>query len=106
MIWPRRWSRSRRSAAAWSIRAAHWRSARTPREARLGWPSRPAADRSPFERLDFTYMPSCDVARDLAFYRDVLGGEVVFPIEAIGTRVAPLKLAEHGPRQLLSLIHI
>jgi hypothetical protein len=39
------------------------------------------ADRSPFERLDFTDMPSCDVARDLAFYRDVFGGEVVFAIE-------------------------
>jgi catechol 2,3-dioxygenase-like lactoylglutathione lyase family enzyme len=39
------------------------------------------ADRSLFERLDFTCMPSCDVARDLAFYRDVLGGEVVFAIE-------------------------
>jgi hypothetical protein len=39
------------------------------------------ADRSAFERLDFTYMPSCDVARDLAFDRGVLGGEVVFAIE-------------------------
>jgi catechol 2,3-dioxygenase-like lactoylglutathione lyase family enzyme len=39
------------------------------------------ADRSLFERLDFTCMPSCDVARDLAFYRAVLGGEVVFAIE-------------------------
>jgi hypothetical protein len=60
------------------------------------------ADRSPFERLDFIYMPSSDVARDLAFYRDVLGGEVVFAIEALGTRVAQLKLAEHGPRLLLA----
>jgi hypothetical protein len=42
------------------------------------------ADRSPFERLGFTYMPSCDVARDLVFYRDVLGGEVVFAIERSG----------------------
>jgi catechol 2,3-dioxygenase-like lactoylglutathione lyase family enzyme len=59
-------------------------------------------DPPPFEGLDFIYMPSRDVARDLAFYRDVLGGELVFAIEAMGTRVAQLKLAEHDPRLLLA----
>ena len=64
--------------------------------------SRTVADRSPLERLDFVYMPTRDAARDLAFYRDVLGGEVVFAIEAMGTRVAQLKLGERGPRLMLA----
>ena len=33
-------------------------------------------------------MPSTDVARDLGYYEDVLGAEIVFAIEAFGTRVA------------------
>lgn len=59
-------------------------------------------DRSPLEQLDFVYMPSRDPARDLAYYRDVLGCEVVFAIEAMGTRVAQLKLGERGPRLMLA----
>jgi hypothetical protein len=55
-----------------------------------------------FESLDFLYMPSSDVAADLAFYADVLGGEVVFAIEAMGTRVAQVKLTDDGPRLLLA----
>jgi hypothetical protein len=57
---------------------------------------------SPFEALDFIYMPSRDVASDLAFHTDVLGGELVFAIEAFGTRVAQVKLTEDGPRLLLA----
>jgi catechol 2,3-dioxygenase-like lactoylglutathione lyase family enzyme len=56
----------------------------------------------PFEALDFIYMPSADVARDLAFYVDVLGGETVFAIEAFDARVAQVKLSEGGPRLLLA----
>ncbi len=55
-----------------------------------------------FERLDFLYLPSADVARDLGFYRDVLGGEVVFAIEAFGTRVAEVRLASDSPHLLLA----
>jgi predicted enzyme related to lactoylglutathione lyase len=58
--------------------------------------------RSPLEQLDFVYMPSRDPARDLAFYRDALGGQVVFAIEAMGTRVAQLTLGEPGPRLMLA----
>jgi hypothetical protein len=54
------------------------------------------------ESFDFLYMPSTDVARDLGYYRDVLGGEVVFAIEAFGTRVAEVRLAEGGPRLVLA----
>jgi catechol 2,3-dioxygenase-like lactoylglutathione lyase family enzyme len=54
------------------------------------------------ESFDFLYMPSTDVARDLGYYRDVLGAEVVFAIEAFGTRVAQVKLSEDGPRLVLA----
>jgi hypothetical protein len=56
----------------------------------------------PFEGLDFIYMPSADVAGDLGFYRDVLGGELVFAIEAFGARVAQVRVSEGGPRLLLA----
>ena len=56
----------------------------------------------PFEGLDFIYMPSSDVAADLGFYRDVLGGEIVFAIEAFGTRVAQVRLEADAPRLLLA----
>jgi catechol 2,3-dioxygenase-like lactoylglutathione lyase family enzyme len=64
----------------------------------------PAAGRGslPFISLDFVYVPSRDVARDLGFYRDVLGGEVVFAIEAFETRVAEVRLASESPHLLLA----
>jgi hypothetical protein len=46
-------------------------------------------------------MPSTDVARDLGFYAELLGGEVVFAIEAFGTRVAEVRVAD-GPRLVLA----
>lgn len=55
-----------------------------------------------FESLDFLYVPSADVARDVGFFRDVLGGEVVFAIEAFGTRVAEVRVASDSPRLLLA----
>lgn len=54
------------------------------------------------ESFDFLYMPSSDVARDLGYYRDVLGAEIVFAIEAFGTRVAEVRLTKGGPRLLLA----
>jgi catechol 2,3-dioxygenase-like lactoylglutathione lyase family enzyme len=54
------------------------------------------------EALDVLYVPSRDVEADLAFYRDVLGARVVFAIEAMGTRVAEVALADHGPRVVLA----
>ena len=55
-----------------------------------------------FEQLDFLYMPSRDVAADLAFYTEVLDAEIVFAIEAFGTRVAQVRLVQDGPRLLLA----
>jgi hypothetical protein len=46
-------------------------------------------------------MPSSDVARDLVFYTELLGGEVVFAIEAFDTRVAEVRVAG-GPRLVLA----
>lgn len=54
------------------------------------------------EALDVLYVPSRDVAADLAFYRDVLGARVVFAIEAMGTRVAEVATSPHGPRVVLA----
>lgn len=56
----------------------------------------------PFDQLDFLYTPSRDVAADLSYFSDVLGGRVVFAIEAMGTRVAAIELAEGPPLVLLT----
>ena len=61
----------------------------------------PAGDLG-FEGLDFIYMPSADVAADLAYYTEALGSEVVFAIEAFETRVAQVRIANEGPRLLLA----
>ena len=55
-----------------------------------------------FERLEYIYMPSRDVASDMAWFRDVLGGRVVFAIDAMGTRVAMIELTTEPPRLLLA----
>jgi hypothetical protein len=58
--------------------------------------------RLPFQQLDFLYVPSRDVAGDLAFFSDVLGGMVVFAIDSMGTRVAAVRLTEDPPLVLLT----
>ncbi len=55
-----------------------------------------------FGSLDFVYLPSRDVARDLAHFTDSLGGTVVFAIEAFGTRVAMVHLTQESPAVLLA----
>jgi catechol 2,3-dioxygenase-like lactoylglutathione lyase family enzyme len=54
-----------------------------------------------FDSLDFLYMPSSDPAAELEWFETVLGAEVVFAIEAFGTRVAMLQPAA-GPAVLLA----
>jgi hypothetical protein len=56
----------------------------------------------PFDRLDYVYMPSRDIVADLTWFRDVLGGRVVFAIEAMGARVAMIELTADPPRILLA----
>ena len=55
-----------------------------------------------FDRLDFVYLPSRDVAADLRHFTGGLGAEVVFAIEAFGTRVAMVRLDPHPPALLLA----
>ena len=56
----------------------------------------------PFEQLDFLYTPSRDVAADVAYFTEVLGGRVAFAIEAMGTRVAAIELTSGPPTILLT----
>ena len=55
-----------------------------------------------FDRLDFVYLPSRNVATDLRHFTDGLGAEVVFAIEAFGTRVAMVRLAPDPPPLLFA----
>ena len=55
-----------------------------------------------FDQLDYVYLPSRDVAADLAFFTDVLGARCVFAIDGMGTRVAMVALTESPPRLLLA----
>ena len=56
----------------------------------------------PFTQLDFLYMPSRDVAADVAYFTDVLGGRLVFAVEGMGTRVAMIRLTDAPPSVLLA----
>ena len=62
----------------------------------------PGDGQLPFQQLDFLYVPSRDVARDLAFFSEVLGGRVVFAIDSMGTRVAAVRLTGDPPLVLLT----
>jgi hypothetical protein len=55
-----------------------------------------------FDRLDFLYLPSRDVAADVLHFTDRLGAELVFAIEAFGTRVAMVRLEPDAPALLLA----
>ena len=55
-----------------------------------------------FEHLDYVYMPSRDVAADVAYFTEVLGGQLIFAIDGMGTRVAMVALTEDPPRILLA----
>jgi hypothetical protein len=55
-----------------------------------------------FGSLDFLYLPSRDVAAELRHFTERLGAELVFAIEAFGTRVAMLRLSPEPPALLLA----
>jgi hypothetical protein len=59
----------------------------------------------PFGSLDFVYTPSTDVAADMEAFVSSLGAQVEFAIEAYGTRVAMVRLAD-GPPDLLLADHL
>ncbi|MFN2525515.1 MAG: VOC family protein [Actinomycetota bacterium] len=52
-------------------------------------------------RLTYLYVGSSDVEADLKFYRDRLGGKIVWRAEAFETEVAAVELGE-GPLLLLA----
>ncbi len=56
----------------------------------------------PFEELDFIYSPIADVASEARYLSEVLGGRVVFAVEAMGTRVAAIDLVGKPPYLLLA----
>jgi hypothetical protein len=56
----------------------------------------------PFEGLDYVYMPSRDVALDVRYFTDVIGGRLVFAIEGMGARVAMFELTDTPPRLFLA----
>ncbi len=58
--------------------------------------------RPPFGSLDFLYVPSEDVAADMAYFTDVLGGRVLFAVEGMGARVAAIELSTGPPAVLLT----
>ena len=62
----------------------------------------PQSIQPPFDRLDFLYVPSEDVARDLGYFSDVLGGRIVFAIDGMGARVAAVQLSSGPPLILLT----
>jgi hypothetical protein len=72
-------------------------------------PGKPAAaepdSRPPFIQLDYLYVPSTDVAKDLKYFAGVLGGEIGFAVEGMGARVAMVRLTE-GPPHLLLTDHL
>ena len=53
------------------------------------------------ESLDFIYMPSDDPAAEMEWFAATLSAEIVFAIEAFGTRVVMLRPSD-GPRVLLA----
>ena len=52
-------------------------------------------------QLVYLYVGSSDVGRDLGFYRDRLGGELVWRSEGLGAEVAAVRLGD-GPLVLLA----
>jgi hypothetical protein len=57
---------------------------------------------APFVQLDYLYTPSHDVAADIRYFTDVLGGTLAFSIDAMGTRVAMIRFTDAPPYVLLT----
>jgi len=55
-----------------------------------------------FDGLEFVYLPSRDVAADLKHFTDKVGAELVFAVEAFGTRMAMVRLSPDPPALLLA----
>lgn len=53
-------------------------------------------------QLDYLYTPSRDVAADVTFFTEVLGGRLGFAVEGMGARVAMIELTSGPPHVLLA----
>jgi hypothetical protein len=59
----------------------------------------------PFQQLDYLYTPSEDVAADVRYFTEVLGGILTFAIDSMGARVAKIDMTG-GPPDLLLTDHL
>ena len=57
---------------------------------------------TPFQQLDYLYTPSHDVAADVRYFTEVLGGRLGFAAEGMGARVAMVELTGGPPHVLLT----
>jgi hypothetical protein len=57
---------------------------------------------APFIQLDYLYVPSTNVPKDLEYFTSVLGGELGFAVEGMGARVAMVRLTQGPPHVLLT----
>ena len=57
---------------------------------------------TPFQQLDYLYTPSHDVAADVRYFTEVLGGRLGFAVEGMGARVAMVELTGGPPHVLLT----
>lgn len=55
-----------------------------------------------FLQLDYLYTPSSDVAADVRYFTEVLGGRLAFAVEGMGARVAMIELTGGPPHVLLT----
>jgi hypothetical protein len=55
-----------------------------------------------FLTLDFLYVPAPDFEATLSYYRETLGGELVWKVRGMGTVVANVRLSASGPAILIS----
>jgi hypothetical protein len=65
-------------------------------------PMLPCSDMVSSGSLDFVYVPSRDVAADVAWARDGLDARLIFAIDSAGTRVAMVELAVAPPALLFA----
>lgn len=55
-----------------------------------------------FESLDFVYIPAPDIESSVDYYKNILGGELLWKIHAYGVWVACIVLSEEEPYILLA----
>jgi len=55
-----------------------------------------------FESVDFVYIPAPDIESSVDYYKNILGGELLWKIHAYGVWVACIVLSEEEPYILLA----